>query len=145
MELYNSRSFELSDRLILEVGKQQDFGKIIFGRILNGKDYSEVGTIGDLRFMEYDKKMDKFFSYLLSMNINSGYKRKGIAYETIAGLVGVIKENYKFSQGLKIDDIITSDGQKAFFKIAKHLKEDNIVSGYDFVKNKFVKYVFLDF
>ncbi len=145
MELYNSRSFELSDRLILEVGKQHNFGNSLFGRILNSRDYLEVGTIGDLRFIQYDKKMDKNISYLLSINIDSKHKRKGIAYDTIAGLVEVIKRDYKVSMGLKIDDIITPAGEKAFIKIAKHLKEDNIVSGYDFVKNKFVKYVFLEF
>jgi hypothetical protein len=145
MDLYNSRNFELSDKLILEVGKQHNFGNIIFGRILGRDNYLELGTLGDLRFIEYDKKMDKNISYLLSINIDSKHKRKGIAYSTIAGLVGIIKKNYRFSEGLKIDEIITPAGEKAFSKIAKHLEENDIISDYDFVKNKFVKYMFLKF
>ena len=89
--------------------------------------------------------MYKNISYLLSIYINREFRGKSIAYSTIAGLVKVIKEDYKESKGLKLDEIITSEGEKASARIAERLKEKGIISGYEFVKNDFNNYVFLAF
>jgi len=133
LKLYNAKNYKCN-KVKLKLGcayyNPDEYEKSYFSGIIY-KGWHNTGFLKDFQPIYYDKKMGKIISRLFAIQVYYKYRRKNIAADAISGLVEIIKENYGLSNGLKLDSIMTSAGEKAFLKIAQRLEAENIISGYE--------------
>jgi hypothetical protein len=139
--LENIEIYELPGGLKLELGNPQNFFDIFNANIK--KNGELIGTLGNFRFIDYNPGKNKFFSYLLAIDIEAKHKGKGYATTVFEGLIEIIKNNYSDSAGLLIDKVNSSQGNKYLPRIAKKLKEKKSIT--NFVYNHCQKRIFLEF
>jgi len=138
LKIYNAKKYKCK-KVNLKIGSAyinpDEYEKEYFSGIIY-KGLHNVGFLKDFQPSYYDKEIGKTISKLFALRIYDKYKGKNIASNAISGLVGIIKENYGLSCGLKLESVITNEGKKAFLKIAQRLKEDGVIAGYDIFEDE---------
>lgn len=139
--LDNIEKYELAKGLELELGNSQIITDIFNANIK--KNGELIGTLGDLKLIDYDITNNSYCSSLHSIDILAKHKNKGHATTIFTGLIKLIKENYSDSSGLFLNEIKSSQGKKYIPKLAEKLKEQKNIT--HFVHNKTDNYIFLEF